>query len=92
VFDEMKITPAVTLTALEYEVVDVCKYRTKCLLRLHEPGWVSDSREAPVWVDLAELSETAKAVLASFNPDAFTAAGKVGRCKSNPPNAPLIHP
>ena len=27
-------------------MVDVCKYRRKCLLRLHEPGWVSDSREA----------------------------------------------
>ena len=75
-FDEMKIVPARSLPALEYEVLDVRKYRTKCCLLLAEPGLVGDSRTAPVWVDLAEISETAKNLLVNFRPDAFTCAAK----------------
>jgi hypothetical protein len=75
-FDEMKLVPARSLPSLEYEIVDVRKYRTKCCLLLSEPGLVGDSRLKPVWVDLAELSETAKSLMANFRPDAFTCAAK----------------
>ena len=75
-FDDMLLVPARTLPSLEYEIVDVRKYRTKCCLRLSEPGFVGHARKGPVWVDLADISETAKDVLANFRPDAFTCSAK----------------
>ena len=74
--DERNITPAMELKSLEYEIRDVCKYRSRCCLLLADPGLVGESRDPPVWVPLEELSRTAKNILANFKPEQFEHARK----------------
>ena len=60
----------------EYEIRDVCKYRSRCCLLLADPGLVGESRDPPAWVPLEELSRTAKNILANFKPEQFEHARK----------------